>query len=95
MPLQYLNYIDGEIYSDQALGSRYSYRLTKESVELTLEFQVTPETKGYTRIIWYGSFTYENNKLTKIYVSDLTQATKTGGFSVNFLVPQDSFPQDL
>ena len=96
MPLQYLNYIDGQIYGDQTGAGRFSYRLNQESVELTLEYQATPETKGYSRYIWSGAFTYQNQKLTIISVTDLSFSLGDGTlWSVHFATPQSGFPSDI
>jgi len=95
MALQYLNYIDGEIYGDQTGASRFSYRLNQDSVELTLEYQATPDIKGYSRFIWSGTFTYRNQKLTNISVADVSFALGDGThWSIHFSTPQSSFPTD-
>ena len=100
MPLQYLNYNDGEVYGDPIGASRFSFKLAKDRVEQTLEFEAYPGTKGYTRIIWSGSFAYQNQKLSTISITDLTftqggDALNSTSWSVHFSTPQTDFPSGI
>jgi len=77
MALQYLNYLDGEVY-EQGTGSRLSYKLSADTIESTIEYQAAPTAKGYLRLIWHGTFKYINNKLAESSISDFSYTVGDG-----------------
>lgn len=96
MPLSYLSYVDSEVYEQGSPGSRFSFKLSSDTIEQTVEYQATPDTKGYLRLIWHGSFKYTNNTLSESRITDFTYtAGDTYSWSAHFKVPAQNISDDI